>query len=90
MDIDISIGKESFTINIDNPFHFDLSAVMRNVVDFGKDKGWTLRGLRSSNLSPECIRGVAGCGGWIPSDAKFKFIERASGIFNLSYVEGGN
>jgi hypothetical protein len=88
MDIDISIGKESFTINIDNPYHFDLSAVMRNVVDFGKDRGMDIKGLRIEQLIPRMIRGVAGCEGGCPSDAK-SFIREGFGNFNLSYVEGG-
>lgn len=88
MEIDISIGKESLTINIENPHRFDLAQVMRNVLEFGRDKGVDIKELRIDQLIPRMIRGVAGCEGGCPSDAK-SVVREGFGNFDLSYVEGG-
>jgi len=88
MEIDISIGKESLTISIENPHRFDLSRVIRDVADFGKDKGIDIKELSIEQLIRRMIRGVAGCEGGCPSDAK-SVVREGFGNFDLSYVEGG-
>jgi len=88
MDIDISIGRESLTINIENPHRFDLPRIMRNVADFGSSKGVDLKKLGIEQLIPRMIRGVAGCEGGCPSDAK-GVVREGFKDFTLSYVEGG-
>ncbi|MBI5740342.1 MAG: hypothetical protein HZA16_06420 [Nitrospirae bacterium] len=88
MDIDISVGKESVTINIENPHRVDLSQVIRSVIDFVKDKGIDIIDLRIDQLIPRMIRGVAGCEAGCPSNAK-SVVREGFGNFSLSYVEGG-
>ncbi|RJQ49998.1 MAG: hypothetical protein C4538_00915 [Nitrospiraceae bacterium] len=88
MDIDIRIGKESLTINIENPHRFDLTQIIRNIIDFGRKKGLDIQDLRVEQLIPRMIRGVAGCEGGCPSNAK-NVAKEGFGNFNLSYVEGG-
>ncbi len=88
MDIDVSINNESITINIENPHRFDLSQVTERIVDFGMKQGISLSELRIEKLIPRMIRGVAGCEGGCPSDAK-GLVREGFGDFNLSYIEGG-
>jgi len=88
MDIDVSINNESITINIENPHRFDLSQVTERIVDFGMKQGISLSELRIEKLIPRMIRGVAGCEGGCPSDAK-SLVREGFGDFNLSYIEGG-
>jgi hypothetical protein len=88
MDIDISIGRESLTINIENPHRFDLSRVVRDVADFGASRGIDIKELGIEKLIPRMIRGVAGCEGGCPSDAK-GVVRDGFRNFTLSYVEGG-
>lgn len=88
MDIDIRIGRESLTINIENPHRFDLTQVITNIADFGKKRGLSIQDLRVEQLLPRMIRGVAGCEGGCPSNAK-SVAREGFGNFELSYVEGG-
>ncbi len=88
MDIDVSINKESLSINIDNPHRFDVGKVTKNIMDFGKQYGADLSSLEIDRLIPRMIRGVAGCEGGCPSDAK-SLVQEGFGDFSISYVEGG-
>lgn len=88
MDIDISIGKESLTINIENPHRLDLPRIMQDIVHFGTKKGIDITKLGIEHLIPRMIKGVAGCEGGCPSDAK-GVVREGFRNFSLSYVEGG-
>ena len=88
MDIDISIGNESLTINIENPHELDLTDIMKSIVDFGMKLGVDLTGLKTEKLISRMIRGVAGCEGGCPADAK-GLARQGFGDFSLSYTEGG-
>ncbi|MBI5099047.1 MAG: hypothetical protein HZB30_07375 [Nitrospirae bacterium] len=88
MDIDIMIGDKSLTISLENAHRFDLAKLMENVINFGTNAGADITGLRIEKLIPRMIKGVAGCEGGCPSDAK-GFAREGFGNFNLSYVEGG-
>lgn len=88
MDIDVSIGKESLPISIENPHRFDLDSVVKNVIEFGSKLGVDLGPLNIDKLIPRMIRGVAGCEGGCPSDA-MSLVRQGFGQFDLSYVEGG-
>lgn len=88
MDIDVSIDNESMSITIDNPYSFDLSDVMQNLVNFGIKFGIDISSLEIEKLIPKMIKGVAGCEGGCPSDAK-SLIRQGFGDFTLSYIEGG-
>lgn len=56
MDIDVSIGRESVTINIENPYRFDMSQIMKAIVDFGLNLGGVIT-LNSSYKSINKERG---------------------------------
>ncbi len=88
MDIDVSINKESLNISIDNPHRFDVAGVTENIIEFGRKSGVDLSPLRIESLIPRMIRGVAGCEGGCPSDAK-SLVQEGFGDFSISYVEGG-
>jgi hypothetical protein len=88
MDIDITIGNKSLTISLENAHRFDLARLMENVINFSAGTGADIKGLRIEKLIPRMIKGVAGCEGGCPSDAK-SVVREGFGDFNLSYVEGG-
>lgn len=88
MDIDIAIGKKSLTLSVENPFHFDLAQLLQRISEFCGEKGLDIKKFGIEKLIPRMIRGVAGCEGGCPSDAK-SFVREGFGDFSLSYVEGG-
>ena len=88
MDIDISIGKDSLPVNIENPYKFDLDNIVKNIIDFGNKFGVDLKPFNIEALIPRMIRGVAGCEGGCPSDA-MRMVREGFGKFKLEYVEGG-
>lgn len=88
MDIDISIGNETLTINVENPHNFNVSHVIKSIVDFGLKSGIDITGLKIEKLIPRMVRGVAGCEGGCPSHAK-SLVKQGLGDFSLSYIEGG-
>lgn len=95
MNIDISIDKEpacsagrSLTINVENPYKFNLTPFMKSILDLGAESGVDLAPLKIEKLIPRMIRGVAGCENGCPSDAKSLVREGFEG-FSISYIEGG-
>ncbi len=88
MDIDVRIGKESLSLNGDNPFRFDVAGIMQEVVDFGLKNGVDLNELSIDKLIKRMIKGVAGCEAGCPADAK-ALVRAGFGRFKLSYVDGG-
>jgi hypothetical protein len=88
MDIDISIGSESLTVSIENPHRFDTSELIKNIGDFGRKNGVDLTELGIDSLITRMIRGVAGCEGGCPSDAK-SLVSEGFDDFSISYIEGG-
>ncbi len=88
MDLDVSINKESLSINIENPHRFDVAQVTGRIVDFGKKLGVDLARLEMERLIPRMVRGVAGCEGGCPADAK-SLVREGFGDFDIAYVEGG-
>lgn len=88
MDVDISIGGESINLRIENPYNSDMSNLVNSIVDFGKKFNTDLEGHKIERLLRKMIRGVAGCEGGCPSDAK-SFVKEGFGDFSLFYIEGG-
>jgi hypothetical protein len=88
MDIDISIGSESLSLNVENPHRFNVSTVMNDVLNFGNKEGVDFNHLDVERLIPKMIRGVAGCEAGCPSNAQ-SVAREGFGSFKLEYVEGG-
>jgi hypothetical protein len=88
MELDVSIGSESFAIDIDDPYKYDTVNNTRDIIDFASKLGVDLSALEIDKLIPRMIRGVAGCENGCPSDAK-SMVSDGFGNFVLEYVEGG-
>lgn len=88
MEIDITAGKESCSINVDNPHRFDSEMVIDKIVAFEERAGIDLRALNIEQLISRMIRGVAGCEGGCPADAK-NLVRKGFGEFRIYYIEGG-
>jgi hypothetical protein len=88
MDIDIRINEKSHSIDIENPFRFDMSAVMSDVIEFGNKNNVALEPYKLDELIPMMIKGVAGCEAGCPSDAQ-NVVRQGFGNFKLDYIEGG-
>lgn len=88
MDIDIAVGNESLSLNIDNPHRFNVDDVMNDLIDFGNKEGVDFLGLEVGRLIPKMIRGVAGCEAGCPSNAH-SVVREGFNNFKLEYVEGG-
>jgi hypothetical protein len=88
MEIDISIGEDSLSMNLKDPHRFSESEDLKGIVDFGRNQGVDMVSLQVDQLIQRMIRGVAGCEGGCPADAK-GLVRDGFGRFNLSYVEGG-
>ncbi len=88
MDLDVRIGNDSLPVDIENPFRFEMSAVMRDIIAFGNKNGIELAPFDLDKLIPRMIKGVAGCEAGCPSDAQ-NVVRQGFGNFRLEYVEGG-
>ncbi len=76
------------SVNVKEPHRFSESEDLKSIVDFGRNLGIDLVGLQVDQLIQRMIRGVAGCEGGCPADAK-GLVRNGFGRFNLSYIEGG-
>ena len=88
MDLDIRIGNEALPVDIKNPFRFDMSAVMNQIIEFGSKNEVTLVAYELDKLIPRMVKGVAGCEAGCPSDAQ-NVVRQGFGNFKMEYVEGG-
>ena len=86
--LDVILDNDSLTITIDNPFHPVMDSVMGKIEEFAASKNAALNGTDVRGLIPEMIRGIAGCEGGCPANAR-SLVERGYGNFDLKYIEGG-
>ncbi|MDA8157354.1 MAG: hypothetical protein M0Z52_13030 [Actinomycetota bacterium] len=86
--LDISIGKDSLSIQIDDPFHSDINAFAGQIGEFASPRGIDVAPLDLPGLIKKMIKGIAGCEHGCPADAK-GFVARGFHGFKLEYVEGG-
>jgi len=88
MTLDVIIDDNSTTVEIGNPYKYDLNAVVSQISRFASSKGADISRLDVGSLIPQMIRGVAGCEHGCPSNAK-DLVSRGFGNFDLQYIEGG-
>lgn len=88
MELDVSLDKDSLSINIDNPFRMDVDSLIEQIGTFLSARGEKLNGLDVRGLLPRMVRGIAGCEKGCPADAK-SFVSQGFDNFELAYVEGG-
>jgi hypothetical protein len=89
MELDINVAGKSISIPIDDPFHLDIDAMVARINAFlsEQDAGGA-GGLDIRGLLPKMVKGIAGCEGGCPADAK-SFVSRGFNNFKLAYIEGG-
>jgi hypothetical protein len=88
MELDVSIGGKSLALPIDNPFRLDVETMVRQIESFLAAQGTKADGLDIRGLLPRMVKGIAGCEGGCPADAK-RFVSRGFSNFKLEYIEGG-
>jgi hypothetical protein len=88
MELDVSVGTKSLSITIDNPFRLDIDSLVNRIESFLSAEGAGPNGLDIRGLLPKMVKGIAGCEGGCPADAK-NFVSRGFDNFELAYIEGG-
>jgi hypothetical protein len=88
MILETVIDGASVTVQIAEPFKPDLKAIISQIEQCALSKGTDISSLDVKGLILEMIRGIAGCEGGCPADAK-RLISRGYSCFHLNYVEGG-
>lgn len=88
MELDVSDGSKSLSIPIENPFHLDVEATVTRIESFLSTQGASTNSLDIRGLLPKMVKGIAGCEGGCPADAK-SFVSRGFKNFDLAYIEGG-
>lgn len=88
MELDVNVAGKSLAITIDNPFHLDIDATVKQIESFLSAQGTPANGLDIRGLVPKLVKGIAGCEGGCPADAK-GLVSRGFKNFKLAYIEGG-
>ena len=88
MELDVNVAGKSLAIAIDNPFHLDIDATVKQIESFLASQGAPADGLDVRGLLPKLVKGIAGCEGGCPADAK-SLVSRGFKNFKLAYIEGG-
>ncbi len=86
--LDVTIGKESLSLQIDDPFHIDLDSFVERIGNFASSNGVSIAPLDVRNIIPKMIKGIAGCEHGCPANAK-GFVAAGFSGFDLEYIEGG-
>ena len=86
--LDVIIDKDSLPIEIPDPYHPNLDAIVGSIGRFASSKSADLSGMDVRGLVPAMIRGVAGCERGCPANAK-DLVSKGFQRFDLEYVEGG-
>lgn len=88
MELDVSIGSDSLSVPIGNPFSLDLEGIVREIETFCTARGTSLTGLDIRGLLPRMVRGIAGCESGCPGNA-MSLVSQGFRKFDLAYIEGG-
>ena len=88
MELDVNVAGKSLAITIDNPFHLDIDATVKQIESFLSAQGTPSNGLDIRGLVPKLVKGIAGFEGGCPADAK-SLVSRGFKNFKLAYIEGG-
>lgn len=88
MELDVSLDNESISIPIDNPFQIDADSMAQRIEAFLAEKNEALNGIDVRGLIPKMVRGIAGCEGGCPANAR-SLVSQGYKNFALDYIEGG-
>jgi len=86
--LDVTLGKDSMSIDIEDPFHADIDLLSEKIKEFTVSRNVSLDDIDVRGLIPKMIRGIAGCEGGCPANA-LDFVDRGFRNFELKYIEGG-
>jgi len=86
--LEIIIDDASETVQIAEAFRLDIEDIMAQIERIAISRGADIAALDVKGLVLQMIRGIAGCEGGCPADAK-GLIARGYNGFDLQYVEGG-
>jgi hypothetical protein len=88
MILDVNIGTGSLSIDIPNPYQLDLDGICGRILEFAASHDAGIEELDIPGLIPRLVRGIAGCEGGCPANAK-SLVRSGFKSFELEYVEGG-
>ena len=88
MILDVVIDKDSFSMEISDPFRLDLEEIVGKIDQFAASRGIAVSGSEIRGLIPAMVKGIAGCESGCPADAK-GLVARGFKHFQLQYIEGG-
>jgi len=88
MELDVRMENESLSITIDNPFRLDMDSIVGQIDHFLSSRGSNLNEIDIRGLVPRMVKGIAGCEGGCPADAK-SLVSKGYQAFELEYIEGG-
>ena len=88
MELVVSVSGKSLSTPISNPFSLDVESLAAQIEAFLLKQGAAPQDLDIRGLLPKMIKGIAGCEGGCPADAK-SFVKRGFQNFALAYIEGG-
>lgn len=88
MDIDVNFQGRSLPIKVADPYRMDTRDVVHRITTFLDGETAADDGLALEQLLPQMVRGVAGCEGGCPADARW-LVRRGFGDYQLNYIDGG-
>jgi hypothetical protein len=86
--LDVIVDTSPVSIQIEDPFHPDLDAIMGQILRAASSQSIDISSLDIRGLIPKMIEGIAGCERGCPANAK-GFVARGFKNFTLQYIEGG-
>ena len=88
MELDVKVAGKSLSITIPDPFRIDLDSLVSQFESFLIAQGAATAGLDFRGLLPKMVKGIAGCEGGCPANAK-SLVSAGFSNFELDYIEGG-
>ena len=88
MDIDVHFMGNTLPIKVKDPHRMDTAAVVGDIAAFLNGDAGATDNLYLHDLLPRMVRGVVGCEGGCPSNAK-GLVRAGFRDYHLDYVEGG-
>jgi len=88
MDIDVHFMGRTLPIKLSDPHRMDTPAVVGEIEAFLNGDAGNADAMHLAELLPRMVRGVAGCEGGCPSNAK-GLVRAGFHDYHLDYVEGG-
>jgi hypothetical protein len=88
MDIDVRFMGRTLPIKVTDPHRMNTAAVVGEIVSFLNGDAGSPDAMHLAELLPRMVRGVAGCEGGCPSNAK-GLVRAGFRDYHLDYVEGG-